>query len=210
MPNEDLRVGDRERDEAVELLQEHMSAGRLSADEFGDRMSRALEARTWRDLDVLFTDLPGRRPGRPEQSVITSGSSSVWGAPTDAQRYGSAPVPPEVQHKSAGAPWYAQWWLLMVAIMLTVMIGDWFGFLIPAAAIWIWVVAPALDKERRRRQQAVAAPPRPLTFHEREELLDEIRAGHPTSAIKRYRELTGADLYTAKMTVDALRREIGN
>ena len=62
---------------------------------------------------------------------------------------------------------------------------------------------------QQRRQQAVAAPPRPLTFYEREELLDEIRSGRPITAIKRYRELTGADLYTAKMTVEALRREIG-
>ncbi|MHA6513779.1 DUF1707 SHOCT-like domain-containing protein [Tessaracoccus sp. Z1128] len=209
MASDEMRIGDHERDEAVELLQEHMSAGRLTSEEFGERMSKALEARTWSDLGVLFTDLPGRRPGQPEQPAMPFASPSAWGAVTPAPTYGTPPPPPAVQHHDAGRPWYTQWWILIVAVMVTGMSGGRMGFLIPAVAIWIFVIAPALDKERQRRQHAAAGPPRPLTFYEREELLDEIRSGRPITAVKRYRELTGADLYTAKMTVDALRREIG-
>lgn len=207
MANEDMRIGDHERDEAITLLQEHMSAGRLTTDEFNERMSRALEARTWRDLGVLFTDLPGHRPTPPEVATPAVPAPGMgWVAP--APTYGASPDTPEVRHHG-GKPWYSQWWILMVAIMVTTMSSGRLGFLLPAVAIWIWVIAPALDRERQRRRPAVSAPPRPMTFYEREELLDEIRAGRPISAVKRYRELTGADLYTAKMTVDALRREIG-
>lgn len=52
------RIGDRERDAAVERLREHHAAGRLDLSEFTDRMTRALEARTESDLAPLFIDLP--------------------------------------------------------------------------------------------------------------------------------------------------------
>ena len=62
---ENLRIGDAERDEAIVLLREHMSAGRITAEEFDERMSAALTAKTRGELTVLFNDLPGRTPGDP-------------------------------------------------------------------------------------------------------------------------------------------------
>ena len=62
---ENLRIGDAERDEAIALLREHMSAGRITAEEFDERMSAALTAKTRGELTVLFNDLPGRLPGDP-------------------------------------------------------------------------------------------------------------------------------------------------
>jgi hypothetical protein len=53
-----IRVSDAERDQAVAELSEHYQAGRLTLDEFDDRSSQALRARTGSDLDALFTDLP--------------------------------------------------------------------------------------------------------------------------------------------------------
>ena len=50
---------------------------------------------------------------------------------------------------------------------------------------------------------------RPLTLEERDQVLFALRTGSETAAIKRYRELTGADLYTATMTVKAMQRELG-
>ncbi len=210
MANDEMRIGDHERDEAVELLQEHMSSGRLTSDEFNERMSKALEARTLRDLTVLFTDLPGRRPGQQHEQVMPFGDPA-WTTPAPPPTYGADSRPHRAvhQHHGAAQPWYTQWWLIIAAVILVAATDGRMGFLIPAVAIWIWVIAPSLTKERQRRQQAVAAPPRPLTFYEREELIAEINAGRPMSAIRRYRDLTGADLYTAKVTVEALRREIG-
>ncbi|MDR1354830.1 MAG: DUF1707 domain-containing protein [Propionibacteriaceae bacterium] len=53
-----LRIGDTERDTAVNILREHLAAGRLDSDEFSERMGLALSARTQIELDLLFTDLP--------------------------------------------------------------------------------------------------------------------------------------------------------
>lgn len=53
-----IRVSDAERDHAVAELSEHFQAGRLTLEEFDDRSSQALRARTGGDLDGLFTDLP--------------------------------------------------------------------------------------------------------------------------------------------------------
>ena len=57
------RIGDAERDRAADYLREHMSVGRLSQDEFDERVTAALQARTAADLEPLFSDLPAPRPG---------------------------------------------------------------------------------------------------------------------------------------------------
>ncbi|MET0694824.1 MAG: DUF1707 domain-containing protein, partial [Propionibacteriaceae bacterium] len=57
------RIGDADRDKAAEYLREHLAEGRLDQEEFDDRLTRALTAKTQSDLDPLFTDLPGPRPG---------------------------------------------------------------------------------------------------------------------------------------------------
>jgi hypothetical protein len=56
-----LRIGDAERDRAVSALGDHYAAGRLTAEEFDDRSSRAWQARTAEALAPLFADLPGSR-----------------------------------------------------------------------------------------------------------------------------------------------------
>lgn len=58
-PGGPLRIGDKEREDAVKRLGEHFEAGRLSAEEHTERIGRALEAKTAAELAALFTDLPG-------------------------------------------------------------------------------------------------------------------------------------------------------
>jgi hypothetical protein len=57
----DLRVSDADRDRAISELSEHCQAGRLTADEFDERSGQALQARTGKELAVLFADLPRER-----------------------------------------------------------------------------------------------------------------------------------------------------
>ncbi|MGH9028074.1 MAG: DUF1707 SHOCT-like domain-containing protein, partial [Acidimicrobiales bacterium] len=52
------RASDAERDRVVGLLREHCVAGRITLDEFTERMEGALAARTRGDLDEVLTDLP--------------------------------------------------------------------------------------------------------------------------------------------------------
>ncbi|MFT4286702.1 DUF1707 SHOCT-like domain-containing protein [Nocardioides sp.] len=54
----DLRVGDEERDRAAASLGEHYSAGRLTQTEYAERLDAIWTARTRRDLDDVFHDLP--------------------------------------------------------------------------------------------------------------------------------------------------------
>ncbi|WP_418153640.1 DUF1707 SHOCT-like domain-containing protein [Actinoalloteichus caeruleus] len=61
-PSPDVRIGDAERAEAVRLLGEHLSAGRLGAEDYGDRAARASSAVTRGDIARLFVDLPEPRP----------------------------------------------------------------------------------------------------------------------------------------------------
>ncbi|MFG1815102.1 DUF1707 domain-containing protein [Kribbella sp. NPDC049174] len=57
-PGGPIRIGDKEREDAVKRLGEHYEAGRLTAEEHTERIGRALEAKTDADLAALFSDLP--------------------------------------------------------------------------------------------------------------------------------------------------------
>jgi TM2 domain-containing membrane protein YozV len=60
--SESLRIGTAEREAAVRILSDHLSEGRLTLEEYEERMAVALEARTQADLKPLFTDLPPPHP----------------------------------------------------------------------------------------------------------------------------------------------------
>ena len=81
-----IRVSDADRDRTVALLREHTVAGRLTLEEFTDRMSAAYHARTNAELDELVLDLPStlasvdnrRRPTRFLLSIFGSNSREGW------------------------------------------------------------------------------------------------------------------------------------
>ncbi|HLX51077.1 MAG TPA: DUF1707 domain-containing protein [Streptosporangiaceae bacterium] len=56
--NPDLRVSDAERSEVADRLAKHYGDGRLTQDEFNERVDQAMNAKTQSDLSGLFTDLP--------------------------------------------------------------------------------------------------------------------------------------------------------
>ncbi|HXN61078.1 MAG TPA: DUF1707 domain-containing protein, partial [Acidimicrobiales bacterium] len=64
-----VRVADADRDRTVALLREHVVAGRLTLDEFSDRVGRALGATTRADLQAVMTDLPSAQVTAPETGV---------------------------------------------------------------------------------------------------------------------------------------------
>ncbi len=53
-----LRIGDADRDRTVERLRTALAEGRLTTEEFEDRMGKALQAHYQSDLDELLLDLP--------------------------------------------------------------------------------------------------------------------------------------------------------
>jgi len=63
------RVGDTERDTAIQLINEHYIAGRLTLEESNQRRSKALEATTQADLVKLLLDLPAIKL-EPKSSAV--------------------------------------------------------------------------------------------------------------------------------------------
>jgi hypothetical protein len=61
-----VRIGDKERDEAVALLSQHFSSGRLSPAEHEQRHDAAKAAVLRAEIEVLFDDLPAPHPDLSE------------------------------------------------------------------------------------------------------------------------------------------------
>jgi hypothetical protein len=82
-----LRVADADRESLISELREHMLAGRLSAEEFEDRLGAAYRARTRADLDALRADLPmsaatmqgalAERRARLRRSLLQEGGGAL-------------------------------------------------------------------------------------------------------------------------------------
>ena len=69
-----LRASDADRERTVVLLREHSVDGRLTLEEFTERMSSAYEAHTGEELDELLRDLPAARAPlrrRPTRFVLS-------------------------------------------------------------------------------------------------------------------------------------------
>ncbi|MEJ2861368.1 DUF1707 SHOCT-like domain-containing protein [Actinomycetospora flava] len=84
-----LRVGDADRTAALDALGEHLAAGRLDVDEFGDRSARAAVAVYRADLEVLFTDLPSPHPTLPD---LPAAPPRREARPAPVERRGRPPV----------------------------------------------------------------------------------------------------------------------
>lgn len=71
----EYRLSDAEREDAIEVLGEHMSNGRLDVEEYGERTAQVAAATFRRDLAEIFHDLPEPRPAvlREPAPVIRQG-----------------------------------------------------------------------------------------------------------------------------------------
>jgi hypothetical protein len=137
-----IRASDADRDRVASLLREHHAAGRLTAEEFHERMDRALEAKTLGELDELMTDLPAidlyqlpdaslrRGPTRPGQSLLPADR----GGHSSPARFTPGTV-------AMGA--WAVVTSAMVAIWAVAAVvggGTWFPWWALIALPWIWAI----------------------------------------------------------------------
>jgi class 3 adenylate cyclase len=73
------RVADTDRDRTVTQLREHVVEGRLTLDEFSERVGLALEARIRGDLQAVMADLPEvREEHLPEPSTAAPKKKRRW------------------------------------------------------------------------------------------------------------------------------------
>lgn len=130
-----------ERDRAVEYLREHMSVGRLTQDEFDERLSAALQARTNADLDPLFSDLPAPKPGQPAPAAGGSPWPVYQPQANQPVPIASAAQPPSLNPSvtkalniAAAVVWPAWilfcfavswnfWWLVYIPIAISILAG---------------------------------------------------------------------------------------
>ena len=98
-PAGQMRASDADRDLAIAELSEHFQTGRLTQEEFDDRSTRALRARTGQELTELFTDLPG---GTDSAGL---GGPAEPAAPWDGPDPAAAPGGPWAGPSWAGPSW---------------------------------------------------------------------------------------------------------
>jgi len=89
-----LRIGDRERESTAAELREHFAHGRLSLEEFRQRLDAVFEATTQRDLTRITADLPHvRTGGGPLPSSGTRPGPQRSGLPADGTQTATRPSP---------------------------------------------------------------------------------------------------------------------
>ena len=88
-----LRIGDREREAVAAELREHYAQGRLSLEEFNQRLDAVFAAKTQRDLSRITSDLPHVQPASPLPSSGLGQRRQLASLPSDELRPGPAAVP---------------------------------------------------------------------------------------------------------------------
>jgi hypothetical protein len=88
-----MRVGNVERDRALDKLGDHLRAGRLTPDEYSARSSRVISATSTADLTAVFSDLPGGL-GAVEPGPSAAVAPAPSGYPSTPPSY----PPPSYEH----------------------------------------------------------------------------------------------------------------
>ena len=142
MTENNLRVGDAERDETTARLAEHFAAGRLDRAEFDARTTQALAARTRGELNQVMADLPVV-PATPQR-------------PTPMN-----PVQPPVSGKREAV---AQWrrsmlapWAIFAVFFVVLWLATGAGYFWPMWPIMGWGLGVALSGFKVHTE--VEAPP---------------------------------------------------
>lgn len=118
----DIRVSDPEREDALRMLGEHMTSGRLDVDEYGERTAKVAAAKTRGQVLELFADLPDPRPTFGQPSPAVPAPIPVPGPPPARRQQWVAERLAPVLVPLAG--------VLALVLFLTVF-KFWFIFLLP-------------------------------------------------------------------------------
>jgi hypothetical protein len=151
-----MRASDADRDRVASLLREHHAAGRLSAQEFSERLDLAFAAVTVGELDKLLADLPSIDLYRLPDAVLTR-------QPRQAQP----------RRRGSGRGWRVAWGVWATVSVLCFVIWAITGFHGYFWPVWVagpwgvvmggaWATAQALHDGSRREiggQAAGQLPP---------------------------------------------------
>jgi hypothetical protein len=139
-----IRASDADRDRATALLREHHAAGRLTAEEFHERMDKALDAKTLGEIDELMADLPAIDLYQLPAASLRRGApgsrrSLMPQDPHEVARFPSGTAPVAVWATVTSA-------LVAIWVVVAALGGTWFPWWAVIVVPWIWVLI------RRRRE----------------------------------------------------------
>jgi hypothetical protein len=133
-----IRASDDDRDRTASLLREHHAAGRLTPEEFNERLDKTFAAKTMGELDDLLSDLPAIDLYRlPDASLDRyrhpPGSSSLL----PSSGAGGHPLVPAVGRRSHA--WQAAWgsWITVSGVLVLIWTLSGFGY-----PWFAWIVGP--------------------------------------------------------------------
>ena len=137
-----IRASDADRDRVATLLREHHAAGRLTAEEFHERMEQALDATTLGELDELLTDLPAIDLYQLPDASLRRAPPHLGQSLLPADRGGSADPVRFTPGTVAFGAWAVVTSVLVAiwAVAAVVGSGTWFPWWALIAIPWIWVV----------------------------------------------------------------------
>ena len=145
-----IRASDADRDRATAMLREHHAAGRLTAEEFHDRMDQALEAKTLGEIDELMADLPAidlyQLPDASLRRIPPHRGQSFLPANPEGSSHPIRFAPGTV----AMGAWAVVTSALVAiwAVAAVVGVGTWFPWWALVAIPWIWVLVRRAQRPR--------------------------------------------------------------
>ena len=132
-PRSGVRIGNKEREEAMDLLSKHLEAGRLDISEYDDRCRHIANARVHGELSQVFLDLP-RIPRdnqeQPSQALAVPG-------------YGRQIYTAEEVAAAAGRGRNIRGGIMALSVVtafMLVTVLDWFLWIIPVVAILLYML----------------------------------------------------------------------
>lgn len=152
------RIGNAERDAAVERLRVNLDEGRLDKTTYETRVASALSATTQDDLAPLFQDLPPVVNSATTYELYPHQSAAM---PTPAPYLEAAPTPEQQPYRRqlewfTGMPTWAK--VIIVVMALAVLAGLfryggwWFIFFFPAMFGW-WGRNTSMRNNRDRQRR---------------------------------------------------------
>ncbi len=76
--DDSIRVSDADRDRVSAQLRDHFAAGRITTGELDERLSAALNAKTFGDLRRIMADLPGPVPALADTAPPALRATPTW------------------------------------------------------------------------------------------------------------------------------------
>jgi DUF1707 SHOCT-like domain len=76
--DDSIRVSDADRDRVTAQLRDHFAAGRITPGELDERLSAALNAKTFGNLRRIMADLPGPVPAPPGTAPPPLRATAAW------------------------------------------------------------------------------------------------------------------------------------